>query len=317
MTQFAAINLQTLRFDRASSGTGNSKPYIWPVVLWMDNSGMSVTNPAVELAEQVIVNGMHAGDTADIPASVGELRAQIEDGFLGLILVVALWEQRDTPGDAVRAGYQTFSSELRAAIQDNLLALLDPSGRDAAIKTVKTRVSGKVSSAIENALTLYQKLEKALGWLHIDSSIGSDFQLFSTLASTATTLRFGDETENDYEIQGNLQVFPTEISFPDVLEFGQFFIGEPSNPKPLVITNTGSVPATVSLPPPPPPHGAVFLWTIGGDHTINPGESLAIDITFIPSVEGSNLGQFRFTSNAIGSPHVVSLSGKGVHGHPQ
>ena len=107
MTQFAAVNLQALNYIRASDGTGNSKPYIWPVLVWIDNAGIGVTSPPVDFAEVVIVNGMHAGETASIPASIAELNAQIGDGFLGLILVVALWDQRATlPTTSCRVGFR-------------------------------------------------------------------------------------------------------------------------------------------------------------------------------------------------------------------
>src|SRR6266849_226822 len=122
MTQFAAVNLQILNYTQASDGTGNSKPYIWPAVVWIDSKGVSVTSPAVGLARVMIANGMHAGDTAAIPPSVGQQNAQIGDSFQGLVLVVALWDQRDTPDNVVQSGFQAFSSELRAAIQDSLIA---------------------------------------------------------------------------------------------------------------------------------------------------------------------------------------------------
>lgn len=321
MTQFAQVDLQTLTFTRASDGRGNSKPYIWPAVLPIDNNGVGLTNPAVEFADVVIASGMHAGDTASIPPSVGQLITQVGDGFQALIIVVALWDQRDSPDNVVQTGFQTFCSELRAAIQDNLAGLSDPSQLKATVAAIQKRVNGKVSSAIENALSLFQKIEIFLGQLHVDSNIGSDFQSFEKLVPTAIALDIVQPVgtaANEYKIAGNLQVFPTEITFPAVLGFGNLPVGQPSNiPTPLTIHNAGTAAATVSIPPSPRFPHANFVWDVSGSHTINPGASLTLHVTFMPSAVGFVEGQLKFTSNAAGSPHTVDLRGQGVKGHPQ
>jgi Abnormal spindle-like microcephaly-assoc'd, ASPM-SPD-2-Hydin len=319
MTQFAAINLQTLNYTRASDGKGNSKPYIWPAVVWIDGTGVHVTSPAVQFSEELIANGMHAGDTEGIPVSVGELSAQIGDGFLGLVLVAALWDQRDTPSNVVQSGFQAFPSALQAAIQDNLAALSDPNQRAAAVAAVKTSVNGKVSSAIENALTWYQKVEIFLGTMHLDSNIGSDFSFLQQLVPSTVALDIVQQVgtaANEYKVSGNVQLFPTQISFPAFLGFGKLPVGEPSNPGSLIIANTGTAAATVSIPPSPHVH-ANFTWDASGNRTINPGGSLTLRVVFTPTVIGLNEGQLHFTSNAVGSPHVVTLSGQGVRGEPR
>jgi hypothetical protein len=319
MTQFATINLQTLNFIRASDGKGNSTPYIWPAILPIDNNGVGLTIPA--LANVVIANGMHAGDTASIPQSVGQLIAQIGDGFQALIVVVALWDQSQSPDNVVEAGFQAFGSELRAAVQDNLAGLSDPSQRDAAVTAIKKRVNDKVSSAIENALSFFQKGEIFLGLLHLDSNIGSDFQSLQKLVPTAITLdivQSAGTAASEYTISGNLQLSPTGIAFPAILGCGNLPVGQPSDiPAPLTITNIGTTAATVSIPASPHFPQTNFVWDGSGNHTINPGASLTLDVTFKPSTIGFVERQLRFTSNAAGSPHTVDLHGKGVKGLPQ
>jgi len=262
---------------------------------------------------------MHAGDTASIPPAVGGLNAQIGDGFLGLVIVAAVWEQRDTPDNVAQSGFQAFSSGLQAAIQDNLAALANPSQRDAAVTTVKNLVNGKVSSAIRNALSWFQKLEILVGLMHLDSNVGSDFSFLQQLAPNTVTLDIKQQVGtavNEYQISGNLQLFPTQISFPAVVGFGKFPIGEPSDPAPLTITNTGTTAATVFIPPSPRTH-ANFAWDESGNHTINPGASLTLQVVFTAQVIGLNEGQLRFSSNAIGSPHTVDLRGQGAKGEPR
>ena len=105
MATDAIITLERLRCIRESDGTGHSEPYIWPTLLSIDDNTLAtpllvgVTAPALGNARVVIKNDMRAGQTADIPASVGVLRVRFEDGLAirRLILAVALWEGTKLP----------------------------------------------------------------------------------------------------------------------------------------------------------------------------------------------------------------------------
>ncbi|MDZ4342293.1 MAG: hypothetical protein U1E51_07625 [Candidatus Binatia bacterium] len=221
MATDAIITLERLRCIRESDGTGHSEPYIWPALLWIDDNTLAtpllvgVTAPVLGNARVVIKNDMRAGQTADIPTSVGVLRVRFEDGLTirRLILAVALWEEDETPEAAMRAGFQAFSSELRAAVADNLFALSQASEEetDAIIETIKTRVSDRVRSAIENGLTGWQKARVFIGTLNLDDIIDSAFRSFPDLLSTPIALAFRAGSSNDYEIQGNLQVRPVRV----------------------------------------------------------------------------------------------------------
>jgi hypothetical protein len=200
MATDAILSLNRLLCIRESDGTGNSEPYIWPVLMWIDDITLmkelvGVTAPALGNARVVIKSDMRAGQTADIPASVGVLRVRLEDGLTirRLILAVALWEEDETPDAAMRAGFQAFSSELRAAIADNLFALNQASEeeREAIIETIKASVSDRVRSSIENGLTGWQKARVLFGLLNLDDFIDSDFKNFPDLLPTPITLTFG------------------------------------------------------------------------------------------------------------------------------
>ena len=320
MSQFASIALQTLNFTHARDGKGNSKPYIWPAVLPIDNGVVGLASPPVASAEVVVANNMHQGNTASIPFSVGQITTQIGDkgSFQGLIVAVVLWDQRDTPDNVVQSGYQAFSSELRAAIQDNLLALSDPSQREAAINTIEQRVNGKVTDAIEKALTLVQKGEILLGLLNLDTQVGAGFDSFQGPTAIALDIKPQQPSGDEYQIAGSLQLFPTEITFPPSLGFGKLPVGQPKTLA-LKITNVGTAAATVSMPPSPVPFHANFWWSGSGNHTISPGAVLTLEATFKPSKVETfpETFQFRFTSNAVGSPHAVELRGQGIPGNPQ
>lgn len=223
MATDAIITLEQLRCIRESDGTGHSEPYIWPALLWIDDNTLTtptlvgVTTPVLGNARVVIKSDMRAGQVADIPTSVGMLRVRFEDGLTlrRIILAVALWEEDETPEAAMRAGFQAFSSELRAAVADNLLALSQASGEQLeALKTlIRNRVKSKVRSAIENGLTGWQKTRVMLGILNLDDFIESDVRDFPELSTTpiAITLAFRAGRSDAYEIQGNLQVRPVPV----------------------------------------------------------------------------------------------------------
>lgn len=227
MATDSIITLERLRCIRESDASGHSEPYIWPALLWIDDNTLSeppdnpilvgVTAPALGNARVVIKNDMRAGQTADIPPSVGMLRVRFENGLTirRLILAVALWEEDETPEAAMRAGFQAFSSELRAAVADNLFALGQASEEelDAIIEIIKTRVKNRVKSAIENGLTGWQKTRVFLGTLNLDDIINSEFKNFPDphVTPSTFTLAFRAGSSDNYEIQGNLQVRPVRV----------------------------------------------------------------------------------------------------------
>ncbi|MGH9380767.1 MAG: tachylectin-related carbohydrate-binding protein [Thermoanaerobaculia bacterium] len=202
MATDAIITLSRLHCFRENDGTGHSEPYIWPVLLRIDDTTLEtdedvgVSPPRTGNARIVIKNDMRAGESADIPFSVGELRVRLEDGLMirRLILAVALWEEDETPGDAVRAGFKAFHSELRAAVADELpgLASVNQADRDESVRIIKERVAAKVESAIRGALTWWQKARVAAGTLNLDDIVDSDFVAFpEQLVSMPFQLTFG------------------------------------------------------------------------------------------------------------------------------
>jgi hypothetical protein len=186
------VVLERLRCVTLQNTERLTEPYIWPALLRIDDNTLSTPDPvslvapALGNARVVIKDSMHAGETADIPASVGVLRARFEDGLLTrrLILVVALLEMDETPTAAVRAGFQAFTSELRLAVTQNLLALdsaerqNDEAEKDRIIAAINKRVGDRVRAAIENGLSAWDKAKIFAGLLNLDDSIDSAFRTF-------------------------------------------------------------------------------------------------------------------------------------------
>jgi len=179
MAKDAIIILEKLRCI-TSAAEGRREPYIWPALLRIDDDTlMSAHKVAIvtgQDARHVIKDSMQAGETVAIPGSVGMLGTRFEDdlSILRLILVVVLLEEDETPESAIEAGFQAFSSELRAAVADNLFALSQASEEEerAIIETIKTRVNDRVTSAEEDQLSWWAKTKILGGKLTPDYMLG-------------------------------------------------------------------------------------------------------------------------------------------------
>ncbi len=225
MATDAILVLERLRCLRESDGSGHSEPYIWPVLIWIDDDTLAtpdlvgVAAPALGNARLVIKNDMRAREEADIPASVGTLRVRLDDNqnIRRLILAVALWEDDETPQKAMRAGFTAFVSEMGRAIADNLFALsaaTTDEERQPIIDEVTARVKSKVESAIRDGLTGWQKARVAIGTLNLDDFIDSAFRSFPDAVNDQFTLAFaspGTRPSQRYQITGRLQAVPVRV----------------------------------------------------------------------------------------------------------
>jgi hypothetical protein len=208
----ATITLHNLTCIRENTSGGVS-PYIWPVAVLIDDASaaVSVTAPSDALARVILKSGMHGGQSAAIPATLGVLTTRIEDDTNAhhLVLAVALWQQNDTPDDSVTAGYLGYVNGLQAAIAANLLQLDSPMEQAAAITAVKAAVKAAVTTAITNSLSDYQKLKVKLDLMTIDAFIDDSSTVFSPVVPTPFTVTFseGGTTQtpaNSYSIAGAL-----------------------------------------------------------------------------------------------------------------
>ncbi|MFM9883209.1 MAG: choice-of-anchor D domain-containing protein [Burkholderiales bacterium] len=91
------------------------------------------------------------------------------------------------------------------------------------------------------------------------------------------------------------------------ISFGNYVVGTTSPARTVTLTNSGSAPLTTSIAPP----GAAFGHTTNCPATLAPNASCTISGTFSPVATGLASASIVITTNAIGSPHAISLSGNG------
>jgi archaellum component FlaC len=228
------VSLEQLRGITLPDIERRTEPYIWPVLLKIDDSTLAgeerddrvdILVPALGNARIVIKDSMRAGETAAIPASVGIRRARFEDGlhFRQLILIVGLFEMDETPSSAVKAGFRAFFSELGKQISIELFALNDANEEQTKVimEDITKRVDSRVRSAIEDDLTAWEKTKIFAGTLNLDDFIATDFISLideNFLVPKKFTLVFegkekvlGLEFVSKYEIQGQLRLQPIVV----------------------------------------------------------------------------------------------------------
>jgi hypothetical protein len=200
MATTATITLERLRCIRESEG--GSEPYIWPVLLWIDNKTLDTdedvgitTSLLLGNARVVLKSGMRAGETAPIPFPLGNLGVGFEDDdpMRLLMLIVGLLENDETPEIAMWEGCKAFLSALPDAIADKLPELYrdirtrDEVGLKQTIEDIKEHVGGSAVRATFNALTPEQKISWFFGALNLDDIVGAGY-IFSGLVGTTFSL---------------------------------------------------------------------------------------------------------------------------------
>ena len=183
----AIITLEDLECITIKDLETKVEPYIWPALIKIDTSTINAPDGrfvdvialSPSLASTVIKSSMRQGDVAPIPSAMATLRTRFEDGvsLKQLILLVSLLERDETPQDAIRAGFEAYVRELRAAFKDEFPNLFqtanDEEGQNAVITRIKDRVASKTKSAIKDALSAGDKVKSALGFLDNDDFISS------------------------------------------------------------------------------------------------------------------------------------------------
>jgi hypothetical protein len=219
MLQNANLTLATLNCVREKDSS--SSPYLWPAVIVINEASLSVfvVSPLISNDRVVIQNNLQAGQSAPIPSSVGALTVQFDPATkTDLILVVALLQKHDTPGNAVDAGFEAFTDTLQSAVLANLAGLASPDTQQAAIDKIKSTVSDSVTSAEWNSLSTIQKGEVIIGALTLDSPVDSSSQ-FVALAPASFTVTIGGPLGGRLLSYGDSGT-PGNVSNPLVVGFG-------------------------------------------------------------------------------------------------
>ncbi|HEX2112478.1 MAG TPA: hypothetical protein VHF67_13105 [Gaiellaceae bacterium] len=204
-----------------------SEPYIWPVLLWVDdttihNQGddvLGVRGPVLGDARVVLKARMSGGETAPIPFPLGTLGVRLLEAsmFSYVLLVVALFDRDETPQAAMWAGCKAFASELRTAIAQRLpylkaaIAQGDDAELQRLIEEIKIQVKAATNSATWNELTGWQKTRVVLGTLNLDDYVGFAFYFGKPAPAELELVLRSDNGSEEYRINGSVDARPATI----------------------------------------------------------------------------------------------------------
>jgi hypothetical protein len=95
---------------------------------------------------------------------------------------------------------------------------------------------------------------------------------------------------------------------PTSLDFGSQGVGSTSSPQTVTLSNTGN--AVLTIP------GIATTGDFAQSHdcgtSVAAAASCSINVTFTPTTTGNRTGSLTISSDALGSPHTVALSGMGT-----
>lgn len=195
----ASIRLDNLHCIAERDADG-STPYLWFALLLIDDdtlaSGALVAETGFAAAPTgariPIGRNIKTGDDVPIPAEMDRhygARVRPGQAHRDLLIITALWKQRDTPFDAMLAGYLKFLDGVPAAVAANLIGLSDPNPvtQQATIDTIQATIQSQIQSAIESKLSTWDKLLIWSGLAHPDAIIGSAFNHVTVDEHDSTT----------------------------------------------------------------------------------------------------------------------------------
>lgn len=144
-----------------------------------------------------------------------------------------------------------------------------------------------------------------------------------TVGATFTPIAAGSRTAT-FTFQSNAATNPTisltgtasAVATPSIarsvtaLVFNTQTVGTASAARPVVVTNNGTLPVSITAAATTP--SPEFASTGNCVGNLAPGASCTMNVTFTPAATGARSGNLTITSNVPGSPHATPLSGPGV-----
>lgn len=176
------LKLNRLVCKKESDGIGGSEPYIWPFMLTYDGNNLTPFPQPITNARIIIRDGIRAGDTPQIPLSVGEFIFDVPDisKLESIILVITLMEEDQTGGAAIKKGFEAY--EQKMAEQLNLstlftIKLLKAAENQEQLDKLMNSLSDIVKDAVKAAI---KATDSVFNFIDPDDSIDTAFISFSS-----------------------------------------------------------------------------------------------------------------------------------------
>jgi len=103
---------------------------------------------------------------------------------------------------------------------------------------------------------------------------------------------------------------PGQLSMVAAIDAGAFMVGLTSPPASITITNIGGT--TVNVTNVASSNPAEFQIVQNTCAAVTPGAGCTVTFTFLPAAAGARAGVFTVTSDGVGSPQTIAVSGTGT-----
>jgi hypothetical protein len=216
-----------------------SEPYMWTAFFYADRNTIlqgpghriaTYTPHANWTTRGVFPNGISAGDSVDIPPSLGAYQVVLDPAVFNVAMVgtiFVLLEQDSTPGYAIRAGHQAFAEAVDGALngwldQQDLSKVPEPTPAD--IQAMASQIQGEVMTAVSGELSCYHVFQNQDDYLSYGYLFLTDLPDI-TFGGVTTTRSFSSRMKGtlsglfpipfDYQVDLRVTAGPAESS-PDV-----------------------------------------------------------------------------------------------------
>jgi hypothetical protein len=105
---------------------------------------------------------------------------------------------------------------------------------------------------------------------------------------------------------------PVVTLSPTTLTFANQNVGTSSTSQPVTLTNTGGGPLAINSIQP----SAGYAQTNNCGNNLDAGASCTINVSFVPTIIGTQAGSVSISDSAAGSPHSISTTGVGLGAQP-
>jgi hypothetical protein len=222
----AVVNLDTLRCVSQHDGAG-AEPYLWTALTWVEFEGGqwhfgSSAPRASTGARAVVKDTMKAGQRANIPSGQRQFTHRFGDGVMGGVgIVVALLEEDELDFAEVKKGYTTFLRELDKVV-GGFVEANDRQPDEDELDEMAATIERRVERAIKSAVSGWEKLGVALGFVNPDDTVGFASQfwpVFTTTPSRPFALNFKHTSRFVTFPTGPSGSSPTPVTVEQVTEF--------------------------------------------------------------------------------------------------
>ncbi len=221
MSLTVKMQLDQLTCITEDDGSGASEPYMFVTYFWVDGRNISTPQPVSTMTpvydgyRTEMPNGVRRGTVLSVPPFLGTAQFEVDPGPLNFMLagaIVLLWEEDETPMNAVLAGRNAYMAGIHEELNDLVKARIQaldtspvtPAEADALAEALRPIVKNAIASRLSVWQKLFDDQDDLIGYTYV-AFTGGDIRTRG-LEFPAIPV---DGGANQYGLTGRMTVEPT------------------------------------------------------------------------------------------------------------